>query len=262
MFISERIIYLALHKTGCSHVLKLLSQIKDLNGREIGKHNNVYEVPASVLGSFETKMKCGNIRNPWDWYVSLWAFGCMMKGGLYDHVARKSILRKLKKPTLFFATDANWKGVYANAENPQLFRDWLRMLLVNRRGDVPDLGAKHVPASMGLLTYRYFNLYAFDFKANVKNLDQDTALKQFDTEKNFIDHFILNEHLERDFRSLMKKIEITDEVVESVMSVPKTNMSKRQDYLHYYDEETKLLIQQQEQFIINKHGYQFEKVNL
>src|SRR4030095_1676667 len=101
MFINDKLVYLALHKTGCSHVLKLLSSIPDLDGRIIGKHNTIYEVSKRRLGNLSEKIKAGNVRNPWDWYVSLWAFGCMKKGGLYDQIINKNAFKKLRYPRAF-----------------------------------------------------------------------------------------------------------------------------------------------------------------
>src|SRR5665811_2112952 len=30
----------------------------------------------------------GTVRDPWSWYVSLWAYGCMGRGGLHQRVTR------------------------------------------------------------------------------------------------------------------------------------------------------------------------------
>ena len=66
MFINEKLIYLALHKTGCSHVIKLLTSIPELNGVIIGKHNTIGSVSKEVTGDVSKNIKAGNIRNPWD----------------------------------------------------------------------------------------------------------------------------------------------------------------------------------------------------
>ncbi|HEY6976245.1 MAG TPA: hypothetical protein VH396_08140, partial [Chitinophagaceae bacterium] len=127
MFINEKLIYLAFLKTGCTHILKLLTSIPDLNGNIIGKHNSIYDIPPRELGNFSEKIKSGNIRNPWDWYVSLWAFGCMKRGGLFTHTARKNLLRKLKHPKTFLSSTKQWQKVYSDAKNPELFKQWLEM---------------------------------------------------------------------------------------------------------------------------------------
>ena len=86
MLITDELVYLELQKTGCSHTIKILSALNNKNCKIIGKHNTYDSIPKEDQGNFESKLKIGNIRNPWDWYVSLWAFGCQKKGGLYNLV--------------------------------------------------------------------------------------------------------------------------------------------------------------------------------
>jgi hypothetical protein len=257
MYINDYLIYFALHKTGCTHVLKLLNNIPGLNGKEIGKHNNIYDVPAAALSDFEKKIKCGNVRNPWNWYVSLWAFGCMKKGGLYDQLARKSFLRKIKKPTLFFESKNEWQIVYANHEDPALFRRWLKMVLVEKRNEIAGFGNNSIPDFMGLMTYRYLHLYTYHFEQDAQLIKQIDDITAFDRKNNFINFFIRNENLEADFADLVRTAGIMYDAIENTKKISKTNTSNRTHYSAYYDEETRLLVAEQEQFIIKKHSYEF-----
>ena len=86
MIIGKNILYFELHKTACSHTINILHSIPSIEAKAFGKHNCYNDVPKEIIGDFESKIKMGNVRNPWDWYVSLWAFGCMKKGGLFDKV--------------------------------------------------------------------------------------------------------------------------------------------------------------------------------
>ena len=79
MFVNERLIYLQLQKTGCTHVAMLLDKL--IGGEQVGKHNRL---PARLES--EGRLIVGSVRNPWDWYVSLWAFGCEQCGGLADRL--------------------------------------------------------------------------------------------------------------------------------------------------------------------------------
>jgi len=257
MFINEKIIYLALHKTGCTHVLKLLTSIPGFNGKIIGKHNKISDVAEEELGDLSKKIKSGNVRNPWDWYVSLWAFGCMKKGGLYEQIIEKNALRKLRHPLAFLTPVKKWRKVYSDAQNPELFRQWLEMLLCSRRKDMIHFGEAHVPRIIGFMTYRYLELYSFGFQKEMKNLKSIQQIKEFDSEHNFIDHFIYNENLEKDFKSLMMKTGISEDILDSVLTIPKTNFSLRKHYRDYYDEPTKQLVEEKEMLIIEKHKYCF-----
>src|SRR6476619_6662167 len=79
MFISDRIVFLELQKTGCTHIRDLLREL--VGGQLVGKHNQ-----ARRRLFIEGKSFLGSIRDPWDWHVSLWAFGCQGKGSVHISV--------------------------------------------------------------------------------------------------------------------------------------------------------------------------------
>jgi hypothetical protein len=71
MFISNKVVFLELHKTGSSLLRKLFKSEGVLAGEIIGKNN---QISNNLLT--QDSIIVGSIRNPWDWYVSLWAYGC------------------------------------------------------------------------------------------------------------------------------------------------------------------------------------------
>lgn len=83
MFVSERFVYLELHKTGCTHIRDILNEL--LDGGLIGKHNQ-----ATPELFRQRKIFFGSVRNPWEWYTSLWAYGCDNRGALFNNVTRAS----------------------------------------------------------------------------------------------------------------------------------------------------------------------------
>ena len=95
MFITDKLIYIQMNKTACTHIASLLS--KHIGGKQIGKHN--------WLEHYDTeKFICGSIRNPWEWYISLWAFGCKGEGTFKGRVNvidtekfKKFFIHKLQK---------------------------------------------------------------------------------------------------------------------------------------------------------------------
>ena len=72
MYIGENYIYFELQKTASSQIRKMFKHADSLSVNVVGIHNSYYEVPKKVLGGFEEKLKIASVRNPWDWYVSLW----------------------------------------------------------------------------------------------------------------------------------------------------------------------------------------------
>ncbi len=71
MYVADRLIYLELQKTGSKQIRRLLSSC--IGGKQTGKHNRMTELQPG-------RMIVDSIRNPWAWYVSLWAFGCLGRG--------------------------------------------------------------------------------------------------------------------------------------------------------------------------------------
>ncbi len=258
MLISDKLIYLELHKTGCSHIIKLLNSIPSINAKIVGKHNTIYQIPNEVLGDLALKVKAGNIRNPWDWYVSLWAFGCMGKGRLHGRLT-SGILKKIKKPEILFIPSKQWKHVYSDSSNPALFREWLKMLFsIKRRGDIgEEYGNSQIADMIGLLTFRYFKLYTYDFLKEKEGLLKFEDIINFEQQKNMLDFIIRNESLEVDFENLMLRLNIPLNEYKHLLNAPKTNTSKRNDYREYYDDETKDIVMKGDRFIIEKYDYSF-----
>jgi hypothetical protein len=258
MFIGKKLIYLELHKTGCSHVIKLLKAAPSCPGIVYRKHNTIYDVPPKLLGNVNSKIKAGNVRNPWDWYVSLWAFGCMGKGRLHGRLT-SGLAKKLKKPWIFFIPAKKWEQVYADAHNPALFRQWLIMMLSeSRKKDMGEgYGKTPLSAFAGLLTYRYLNLYTYDFYRVKKSIKTYEDMVAFDTQNNMLDITLENENLEDGLKQLMLKVNVPLTEIQGLLNVSKTNISDRENYQYYYDDETKELVRDKEKFIIEKYNYQY-----
>jgi hypothetical protein len=118
MYIADRLIYLRLQKTASTHIGKFLQSM--IPGRLIGGHRRLQERRLAVR-----RYIIGSIRNPWDWYVSLWAYGCQGKGGLYKWLTSRDlrgnnlrgkplrapgvIFNELKKPV------AEWQRIYTDS---------------------------------------------------------------------------------------------------------------------------------------------------
>jgi hypothetical protein len=272
MFVTDRLIYLQLQKTGCSHISNLLSKI--CSGQKIGKHNNINNLPKELQES--NKYIVGSIRNPWDWYVSLWAFGCDGKGGVYHHLAlpknrRGKLYRKFGseplsdtyKRLMGLKDIKKWRRVYRDSSDPQLFREWLHMMFDSR--SKIHIGENYEKSSVsnlaGLLTYRYLKIFSKHlsslYSTKFTNLED---IKQFDLQNNVLDDIIYNENLEQDLRRVLANVGITipkEKEEQLFSSKSKTNSSSRKRNLSfYYNNETIELIKEKEKFIIEKYNYE------
>ena len=273
MLVGEHLIYFELHKTGCTHTREILKKLGPAGGKVIGKHNTYDTLSHAELGDFANKIKVGNIRNPWDWYVSLWAFGCEGKGGLYERVVNgipgssgiigvfKSLAKSLIRRENARLAPELWGELYSDVRNTANFRLWLRTILEVGDHSIGE-GYKESPMAhfAGLLTYRYIKLYTYEGRKAVRKLQSMNELLEYNRDNNFIDIIIRNEDIHGDLVAAASKLGYAAEKVEQVVNSfqERTNKSTRErDYTHYYDQEARQLVGDYEKFIIDKHGYQF-----
>lgn len=238
MFVSDRLIFLELPKTGCSHIIKLLKRV--VSGREKGKHNRP---PKRLIRS--SLPIVGSIRNPWDWYVSLWAFGCAGGGNVYERLV-----------------EAGFEGLYGDVERPELFRRWLYFIHEARGYRVIGKGYGVGPISQfaGFLSFRYAHL----FSSEVKPL-RDGGIESIDDLVTFVeandmkDYVIRREHLESDLLETLIRIGIhpCSEDREWIWNHSPTNTSNRKrDPGFYYDRESAQLVSEREQLILRRYTYE------
>ena len=252
-----------MQKTGCTHIAKLLSEC--VGGEQKTKHQ--------YLQNYHTdKYIIGSVRNPWEWYVSLWAFGCNGRGSLRNRLTSHSpldvisklasgkidhIKNEFKKPVHL------WETVYQDYKNRDHFKKWLKLLHdPQRRIDLNEGYPEHRVCNFaGLMTYRYCRLYQKDFflKKNQTGLKNCNDLKEFDKTHNLLTFIIRNESLEDDLVTILTKAGYNlDEnklkfIYENAKS--KTFSSVHYDSNYYYDNETMNIIAEREKFIIEKYDY-------
>ncbi|NBD32736.1 MAG: hypothetical protein GVY17_07175 [Cyanobacteria bacterium] len=286
MFIADKLIYLQLEKTACTHIAYLLRQC--IGGTQFFKHNCLSE-------NVTSKVIVGSVRNPWDWYVSLWAFSMKGDSKIYESATQRSLRRAFKifsgceDPDHFkswlskdivkrsFLTALNapkglllewlkdttlWRNSYQNPNDPKKFRQWLKLMCDPSKAYHFDLGYAQNPIKpfAGFMTYRYFRIFSINFfrQAKIHSLVNLKQLKEFDKTYNTLDRTILCENLESDLLNVFKQAgyQLSDEQLNLIYEISKTkiNSSKRFDS-SYYDRETIDLVAEREKFIIEKYSY-------
>jgi hypothetical protein len=266
MFISDKIVFVELHKTGGTHIGKLLAHL--VEGKQVEKHNrptpDLFTPGRSFLGS---------IRNPWDWYVSLWGYGCDGRGALFLRVTQpRGVLKpgawRHPRSTLRFLYHdlqrhpETWRRSYTHADDAPAFRRWLRLVYDERHRD--ELGEGYGESALsgyaGLLTHRYMSLFCRDDRALLDGSGPRSveALKAYEFAYGYIRHFIRNECLEDDLVRALEAcgVPLTDAQRRYVYAQGRTNTSSRKrSASYYYDEATTRLVAERERFIIEKFGY-------
>ena len=267
MFKCDQLIYIQMQKTACTHIASLLSHLFD--GEQIGKHN-----AATIDQIKNTRYFISSIRNPWDWYLSLWTFGVQGKGAFMKRLTQKKNIIALFK--LMFKNPkknyhmvlieilkdtALWNNVYDNIENIESFRRWLK--LIHNPDNSRFLGEGYettrITSFCGFMTYRYLYLCC----KNVKELripgmiSNYSDLVQFEKNNCYIDFFVRQESLEDTLCEAVEKVKVfTQEEKEHIYGAKKTNASKRSFLLsEYYDDESIELIHNRDTLLIEKFGY-------
>lgn len=274
MYISDKLLYIDLHKTGCTHIRRLLDEC--IKGERIGKHNRYPQLPTD-------KFIVGSVRNPWDWYVSLFAYGCSGQGALNRRLTKrfdsyyyqqglrnemvasslpffpliKTLLSDISKPVAYC------RDLYNDPNDVQNFRKWLKLMFSkeNRISVGEGFAFSIVSDVAGLYTYRYLKLFIKDVNELFlgKKLTNTNALNEFDSLNNATDWMIKTENLEADFLAMLDAadIHITNHLRQVVLEKggKKTNASKHLPSRDYYDQETNDLIAEKEALIIEKYNY-------
>ena len=266
MFISDKLIFIHLPKTAGSHISHLLSRIVE------GKTTKRPHIPAGDELFKKGIPFVGAIRDPWQWYLSQWTYGCDNEVGIYKKVT--SPCGKNKRvynfnPYFTFLSFVNeytrqpqpWRDCYMNSDDGKAFRDWLRMVCSHKfRFDMDkQYGYSGVSRVSGLMTYRYLTLYCKNPKqvSSNRHFNRD-QLWSFSDKNLYINSLIRNENLEDDFIQMLSAcdVDLSDEQKNHILNAPKTNTSARKHGLsYYYDEETAELVKEREWLLIEKFGY-------
>tara|TARA_B100000401_G_C52697271_1_gene667314 strand:- start:28 stop:822 length:795 start_codon:yes stop_codon:yes gene_type:complete len=264
MFISNKVCFLELEKTGISSIKKYLKHhISD--GVITRPHDYVTE---DILQ--QKILFLGSIRNPLDWYISRWSYGCMMKNddSLFKNFVNKRLnlnrinaiegqlsnkIKYLKNQ--IFKKNKYIENLYSDPFNKNNFRLWLKELLT--MGKKSSLAEHYFFTSLnknfGYMTYRYLIMFTnpkhrreIYFKLN--NLND---IKEFDKRYVFINNFVKIENLKDDLKKVIDKLNINEKVdIETV------NPSKRNRELnYYYDNETINIVKNYDKFLFEKFNY-------
>ena len=207
MYLADRLAFVELHKTGCSHILRLLKRL--VPGVQTGKHTGPKPEHHAPERAF-----IGSIRNPWDWYVSLWAYGFGGEGAVYSAAMKNAPER--------------WRDCYADVDSPACFQAWLAQM--HSPAHWPDFapGYGQMPLSQfaGFMSFRFLSLYC---DGPLRPLDSMEALRRHVQNHSFISHYIRNERLEEDFIEVLAACgqALTDEQQAYVRGAGRTNTSAR-----------------------------------
>ncbi len=238
MITTEHFVFMHMHKTG-GQTLNDIIQRCIPSHRVVGYHYPSSEIPAPC----KALPRVGMVRNPWDWYVSWYAFnnGPIMRSPLFAIVSDRG--------------QADFKSTVTN--------------LVNLGSD--NLASRqHRDALVGILPE------ALDHNRGV-GLTKD-CIRQFgDNETGYFSWLFERmmggdyddqarvgrfENLRDDFLSIMNSLGVAESLLleKELDKRERRNASRHSHYSHYYDDELRNLVATKEHKLIDRYGYTFDTV--
>jgi len=265
MFVSDRLIYVQLQKTGSTHITALLSHL--MEGEVPGIHRPA--TPAQLAGDY---FFLSSIRNPWDWYVSQWAFGVRGEGSLYRRLTRRRVGRAIRASLRHPIADGHlwreevgrdiseWKRLYARADDVEGFREWLTRILDPRNSYFVsrEYHQSGVADICGFMTWRYLQLCCRSPGSLHRKVKDSEGLVKFERDNCYIDAFVRMESLEEDFCNAIAELRpLTEEERNWIRNHPHENTSDRPLPLtDYYDPKATTLVATRDRLLIERFGYQ------
>lgn len=238
MVISDKheIIFIHIPRTGGKFVTKILNETGFKKVNLNGDTHFSISVAQEYLGEkFKGYRAFTIIRNPWDYYVSL-----------YQYIKNSRC--------------QEWK--FFGGQNMG-FKQWLENIALVRTNDkvYKDFKNDHTSTAtlykaihqtnqnIGWLSLRFVYSTCYQWKAkfedkNLYMVNQDIDVLRFEN---------IREELKKYFSKSLSSSDL-----KKFDTNIKINASKRKDTKSYYDEETKSLVENQERLIINKYDYDFK----
>jgi hypothetical protein len=238
MIVTDRFVFVHMHKTGGQFLNEIIARcIPDQ--RTVGYHLPRAEVPEAS----SHLPVVGMVRNPWDWYVSWYAFN--RRPGINNPLFR------------VVSNDGNesLKGTVTNliqlgSDRPAsvAHRDALLRLLPdtldgNRGVGLTRNSIRNLAASgQGYYSWLFARMLGSE-------CDEQTYIGRF-------------ENLQRDFLAIMERLSVREmEALQRELGQrERKNVSRHSHYSHYYDDECKELVAVREAALIERFGYEFESV--
>ncbi len=239
MITTEKFAFIHMHKTGGQSINNIIEKCVP-SFKSIGYHYPCYMLPTDCADLSIV----GMVRNPWDWYVSWYAFNIRLNGA---------------NPLFFFLSDACQSDFTTTLKNLiNLGADTAKSQ--NHRNALIEVLPETLDGNQGVgLTkdcIRHFNdddngYYSWQFKRMHGDLNSDQT---------YIGRF---ENLQQDFLAIMEQLGVAE--IDAIRSKFETsahlNKSRHSHYSAYYDEELRELVAEKEALLINQYGYQFEPVD-
>jgi len=230
MMVGDNFIYIFFPKCAGTFISEVISRYgfgKELNklpeGVKFKGHSTKLLNPDKIPDNYRNKIITTSIRNPWEWYVSFWA---------YKHYVKTiGIDEKINNP-----------GHINYYYNPKLnFKDYLLKIFDNNRN------TDFIDRKINICNHS--NPFNYMVKQNV-------GLYTFfwhEKSMNMIDKYFRVENIWQELSDFFKI------PIRNLKKTNKINVSPHDHYSTYYDDELKNMVAKKDRIIIDKFDYKFEE---
>ena len=236
MIVTNRFVFIHMHKTGGQSINQSLLNCV-AGATEIG-----YHTPHSLLPQeFAQLPLVALVRNPWDWYVSWYAFNRESEYGMNNPLFR---IMSDGGGSDFKTTISNLVRLAEDNEQSQFYRWALISLLPETLEDNFGVGlCKDDIRDLALSPFGYFSWLFNRMIGNAKN--KTVHIGRF-------------ENLQEDFIRLMHQLCVDESTqLQAELAQTEINSSSHSHYSRYYDEELRDLVADKESKLIGQFGYEF-----
>jgi hypothetical protein len=229
MIVTDRFVFLHLHKSGGSFVNRFL--LETIPGaRQVG-----YHLPSSCIPPEARRLPVlGTVRNPWDYYVSWYSFQ-----------------QAMPSPNALFAIASGerrlgFAGTLRNlmrlGEDAELLDAWAARL----PRELPNRGINLSRACVAPLRNSGMGLYSFLYQRMYGDPSQATLLDMG--------------RLREDLLPFLERVgtSVTPAMRSWLGDTPPVNTSIHDRYDAYYDDSSRQLVADKDAGIIRRHGFVFE----
>ena len=241
MITTDKFVYVHMHKTGGQSLGNVIETCIP-GARAVGYHFPYEMLPAE----FSDLPVVGMVRNPWDWYVSWYAFNTRLIKEQPHSVNPLFFILSDGHQADFSETVTNLIKLGSDQAESAHYRKALIEILPDKLEGNAGVGL--TKDSIRSLAEPERGYYSWQFERMHGDLNNPNL------------HIGRFEDLQHDFLSIMRELEVaqTDAMEQRFDAISRRNTSRHSHYSRYYDDELRELVASREKTLIDRFGYRFE----
>jgi len=238
MIVTEHFVFIHMHKTGGQSLNDIIKRCMP-DHRVIGYHFPRSEVPPDSANL----PIVGMIRNPWDWYVSWYAFN-----------KRPNI-----RNPLFNIVSGGGSGDFKATITNLIRLGSDRPESAQHREELVHILPESLDGNRGVGLTRDSIRELSESGSGYYTWLSDRMLGNAPDDRTFVGRF---ENLQDDFLTIMEQLSVKEvgKLRLEFDSRERKNTSRHSHYSHYYDDELRDLVAEEERALIEKYDYKFDSI--